>query len=341
MLYVTTRNNVDVYTVQRTLTQNRAPDGGLFVPFHSPAFSEAEIGALREKTFNQCVAELLNRMFATKLTSWDLDFTIGRYPVRVSRLRHRILMGECWHNPEWNIDRLLRMVRLKLDAQAAGNGSWVEIGIRIAMLFGLYGELLRENILLPGDKFDISSVSAELAGPVSAWYAKQWGLPVENIIVCCNENNEFWNLICHGQFRTDTVSVSTTTPLADVILPENLERLIHGCGGDSEVERYLACCICGSMYSPSDSVLKKLRDGIFVSVISSHRMESILPGAYATHGYLMSPYTALAYGGLLDYRAKSGQLRHGLVLAERSPLCDVQTVCRCLDISEQELKKRL
>lgn len=342
MLYVTTRNNIDVYTVQRTLSQNRAADGGLFLPFHSPAFSTEEIAALKEKPFNQCMAELLNRMFGTKLTPWDLDFTIGRYPVRIRQLRHRILMGECWHNPEWNFDRLLRLIRGKLEAkEEAYAGSWVEIGIRIAVLFGIYAELLREEILQPGDKLDVSAVSGEMAAPVSAWYARQWGLPIGNIICCCNENSEQWNLICHGQFRTDIVSVSTETPEADITRPENLERLIYGCGGSAEVERYLDACKKGRMYIPSDWMLSRLRDGIFVSVISGHRMEDTIPAVYTTHGYLLSPYTALAYGGLLDYRAKTGQLRHGLVLAERSPFCDAETICRILSITETELKKLL
>lgn len=342
MLYVTTRSKLDVYTPQRTLTQNRAPDGGLFVPFHSPVFSEEEIAALKEKTFNQSLAELLNRMFGTKLTGWDLDFIIGRYPVRVQQLRHRILMGECWHNPEWNFDRLLRLVRQKLEANTESYaGSWVEIGTRIAVLFGIYGELLRTGVLQSGEKLDISTVSGEFSGPISGWYAKQWGLPIGNIVCCCNENSELWNLICHGQFRTDAVSIQTVTKEADVTLPENLERLIHGCGGETEVERYLECCRRGGMYVPPDWMLHRLRDGIFVSVISSHRLESTIPGVYTTHGYLLSPYTALAYGGLLDYRARTGQLRHGLVLAEKSPVCDMETVSRCMGLTEGELKKRL
>lgn len=341
MLYVTTRNNNDVFTVLRPMLQSRGPDGGLFLPFHNPVFTPEDLVGLKTQTFNQTVAQLLNGMFGTKFTGWDLDFTIGRYPVRIKQLRHRILIGECWHNPEWIFDRVLRMIRQKMEAEASGDGSWIDLGIRIAVLFGLYGELLRENILQPGDKFDVSCVSGQFTGPISAWYARTWGLPVGNIVVCCNENNELWNLICQGQFRTDVLSVPTTTPLADVTLPENLERLIHGCGGTEEVERFLGCCRRGSMYVPADPVLQKIREGMFVSVISSHRLESILPAVFTTHGYLMSPYTALAYGGLLDYRAKSGHMHYGIVLSERSPVHDAKTVCGCMNISEEQFAKLL
>ncbi len=342
MLYVTTRSNADVFTAHRVLTEARAGDGGQFVPFRMPVFSEAEIAALKEEPFNDCLARMLNLMFGTKLTRWDLDFAVGRYPIRVTELGHRILMGECWHNPAGNYARtesgLLSLLGVE---EWPVHGDWRQIAVRIAVFFGLYGELLRSGVIEPGEKIDISAVSAEFVTPISAWYARKWGLPIGNIILCCNENSEIWNLICHGQLRTDVLGISTSTPEADVTLPVCLERLIHGCGGPEETIRYLEICRRGGMYVPGDRLLPSLRDGLFVSVISSHRIESTVPGAFATHRYLMSPYTALAYAGLLDYRAKKGVLRHSVVIADRNPLVDGAMVAAKLGIPEKELKNYL
>ena len=63
MLYVTTRNNRDPFTAYRAMREGRGPDGGFFLPFRHPMFSSEEINALAEKTFGQCVAEVLNRLF--------------------------------------------------------------------------------------------------------------------------------------------------------------------------------------------------------------------------------------------------------------------------------------
>ena len=338
MLYVTTRNNADVYTAHRALENHRGPDGGLFLPFHAPKFTPEEIAALKEKSCNQTVAMVLNRMFGTKVSGWDVDFAIGRYPVRVTALGHRILMGETWHNPDWNFDRFSKsLMKLLGREEETVAGDWCAIGVRIAVLFGLYGELLRSETIREGEKVDISLVSGEFTSPISAWYARQWGLPIGNIVCCCNENSEIWNLICHGQFRTDLLSVPTSTPQADVTLPADLERLICGCGGSDEVQRYLEICRRGGTYTVSDSLLKKLQDGLFVSVISSHRIESTIPAAYATHGYLMSAYSALAYAGALDYRAKKGAPRQVVVLAEKGPVCDREVICRAMGIPEEKL----
>ena len=80
MLYVTTRNDQQVYTAHRALTESRGPDGGLYVPFRDPVISKEDIVSLREKSFNRCVADVLNILFQTKLTSWDVDFAMTEDP---------------------------------------------------------------------------------------------------------------------------------------------------------------------------------------------------------------------------------------------------------------------
>lgn len=334
MLYVTTRNNRDAYTVHRVLSEGRGADGGLYLPFRMPAFSDAELDALLEKPFNRCVAEILNLLFQTELTGWDVDFAVGRYPVRLENLRHRILMGECWHNPDGDFTRVRRNLAACLQAKTDVPGNWCDIAVGIAVLFGVFGMLRRDGI----DKADIAVVSGDFSVPISAWYARQWGLPVGNIVCCCNENKNLWDMICHGQMRTDTISISTDIPEADVILPENLERLIFACGGTEEVERYLTACRQGSTYSVSDSLLNKLRNGLFVSVVSSQRIQTAIPSVYRTHGYLLSPASALVYSGLLDYRAKTGNTGHGIVLAEKSPICEETLVARCMGMNVKELR---
>ena len=83
MLYVTTRNKHDAYTAHRTQLSDRAPDGGLYLPFRMVTWERQQVLALADKTFGQCVAETLNQFFACRLTGWDVDFSIGRNPVSV------------------------------------------------------------------------------------------------------------------------------------------------------------------------------------------------------------------------------------------------------------------
>lgn len=342
MLYVTTRSNRDAYTAQRALCENRAPDGGLYLPFRMPRFTPEDIGALSEKPFSARVADILNLLFNTRLSGYDVEFCVGRYPVRLAPMSHRILMGESWHNPEGTFSHMTRSLAGRIRADGTPQaGDWTQIGIRIAVLFGIFGDLIREGIAGNGQSVDISVVSGDFSAPMSAWYARAWGLPIGNIVCCCNENNRVWELLHQGQLRTDGVSVTTATPEADVTLPVGLERLICACGGYPEALRYVDACRQGGVYCPNDGLLAEMRQGIGVSVVSGKRMESTIPSVYATNSYLLSPYSALAYAGLLDYRARTGESRWGLILAEKSPACDGRTVAGALGISLAELQSRL
>ncbi len=334
MLYVTTRNHQDAFTSSHVLTSSRGADGGLFTPLHLPKLSEQDWKKLADMSFGQCTAELLNLFLATKLTGWDVDFSIGRYPVRIEPLPNRIVMAECWHNPDWRYKRLeqnlMDLVRSQMDLP----GNWIGVVIRMAVLAGM---ILSQELLGMG-KIDISVVSADFTAPISAWYLRKMGLPVGNIICCCNENNQLWDLICNGQMRTDAVGIATIVPEADMTLPVNLERLIFACGGALEVERYLNCCRTGQQYSVTDAMLQQLREGLYVSVASSTRVAATIPNVYKTHGYLLSPASALAYSGLMDYRTKAGSTRTAMLLCDQSPVCDATTVAKAMEIPVVQLK---
>lgn len=339
MLFVTTRNNTDVKTAHHALCTGRDIDGGLFIPFRNPGLSGEEIISLESLNFSGTVALLLNRMFGTRLTSWDVDLAAGRQAVRLHKLHHRILIGECWHNPQWKFSRLISDLAAQVGSSAsADGGSWIHIGVRIAVLFGIYGELKRFSMAGPGEPFDISSVSGDFSWPISAWYARSWGLPIGNIVCCCNENSDIWNLFSHGVLRTDGVAVSTKTPDADILIPENLERLIAEVGDSAEVARYLECVRKGMTYYAPEILLTQLRKGMYVTVTSQNRMLSTIPNVYATVGYLLSPYDALSYAGLMDYRSRTGESRYALILSDSAPQCTLETVSEALNISEQQLK---
>lgn len=335
MLYITTRNDRDAFTAQRALRENRGPDGGMYLPFRAPSFSAENLDGLAAMSFGQRMAQLLNQLFQTKLTGWDMDFCVGRSPVRLSPLGRRVQAAEVWHNPGWCYDRMARELSRLLTQEGYLPNSWLGIALRIVVLFGFFGELRAS------DEVDISVVSGDFSWPISAYYARKWGLPIGNIICCCNENSELWNLLCHGQLRTDVTCVGTPIPEADTAIPEQLERLIYEAGGSTEVERYLQACREGGVYTPQDAIAAKLRQGLSVSVVSSRRIVETIPSVYRTHGYVLAPGSALAYAGLMDYRAKTGQTRNAVVLAEKSPVCDAAFTASALGVSVQTLKEMI
>lgn len=344
MLYVTTRDARDAYTAYRALSENRCPEGGFFVPMHLPYYGENEIAALADKCFSQNVAEILNHFFGSHLDGRSLELGTGRYPVKIHSLNSRTLVAECWHNPVYHFERLVHGIEKALrqsDRISKQPSDWLVIASRIAVLFGVVGQLLQDGTFSPTQKLDIALPSGNFSAPMAAWYARAMGLPVGTIICCCNENTALWNLFHKGQLPTGATAVRTHTPQNDYAVPEDLERLIFSALGRQEAERFCQICRLGGNYLLEYEQLKRLRDGMQIRVISDKRTASTIPNLYKSTGIVADPDTALAYSGLMDYRAAAGESRMALLLSEQSPLFSQQFVSACMNITPAELKQIL
>ncbi len=343
MLYMTTRDRFDAHTVAASLQSDCGPDGGRYVPFKMPVYTAEEIMQLGEKGFGQCVADVLNLFFSVNLSGWDVECSVGRNICNIAPINHKILVAELWNNPQWSYAWLENTLITMVSARYAGSvsTSWLRIGTRIAVLFGLYAELLRKNALEQGQLFDISLPTGDFNGVMAVWYARQMNLPVANIIYACNENSGVWDLLHQGSVRTNLAVIATTTPNGDVALPAELERLISATLGTDEAVRFAKLCTDGGIYEPTASQMELLRKGMYSAVISMERLEAVIPNVYNTCGYMMNPYTALAYGALSDYRVKNAVSRPALLLADRHPVCDMAMVAMSMHMTAKELKSRL
>lgn len=344
MLYVTTRGTQDAYTVHRTMNQDRGPDGGFFVPMRIPVYSPKDVLVMSQKGMNQNIAEVLNMFFGTKITSWDVDVAVGRNVMSVRSAGHKTSVVELWHNIDGNFDRVIAALAEYVTAEAKDCDAitnWVDIGIRIAVLVGVFEELLNGGLVSREKPVDVSVTSGSFAMPMALWYARYMGLPIRNIICGCNENGAVWELLHKGELDPNVLSVSTTTPEADFAVPPNLERLIYATLGSDEVHHYWWSCTEGRCYSLPEPSLSELNRGMFAAVVSKSRIETIIPSVYRTNQYILDPYGALAYGALSDYRSRTGSVGPALVLAEKSPLYNAAMVAASMQISSDELKNKL
>lgn len=331
MLYVTTRNKFDTYTVYRANQSDRGPDGGLFLPFRLPKLEQEELLCLCNQPFGQRIAQILNQFFGTQLTGWDVEVCGGKNPVSLVPMGHRVVVAEAWHNHDLDINRLIYGLAARICGYEDTNRqptSWVGIAIRIAVLFATYAELLKMEVVRPDALIDVAVSTGDFAAPMAVWYAREMGLPVVNII-CCHNHPSVWDLIHHGEVRTDAG------------MPENMERLIFATLGVEENLRYCDICEQGRLYATQPGALEQLRRGMYATVVSTDRIDALIPSVYRIAGYIMGPETAMAYGGLQDYRAKSGENRLTLLLSDKSPARDCEKVAACMEMSVRQLCEKL
>ena len=336
MLYTTTRNLKDTYTCQRALTQDRAPDGGFYIPFREPCFDPAHLQQMQD--FRETTVEMLNLLFGTRLTAWDLEYTIGRHPVRISKIGRRTLSCERWRNPRWTFQGMVQELTDKIRVETGDSwGPWAEIGVGIATLFGLFGKIRGQDLAAPGEKLDVAVSAGNLRSLISVWYARAWGLPIGTIICGCSESSGLWDLLHNGEMPVFSAASGGKTD----VCPEEMEILMHLCGGQREAQRYVECCRKGKAFRPMDLTLERLKAGLSVSVISEKRTLTTIPAVYSTHRYLLSPSRAAAYAGLRDYRAGTSAGSWGLILCDRGPNLDEASLGRAMGVSPEQIRRIL
>lgn len=339
MLYRTTRGKHDVVTAYKTVHTDCYVDGGLFLPFRMPKLNTAQVAALGSSSAAQIIADVLNELFACDLTQWDVEAAVGRRPVRLTTVGRRITAGETWPAGQEDVGNLVQALSDRLGGGPEAT-NWVQIAVRIALLFAAYGAMQASGAIKGQEKPDIAMASGDFSMPMAAWYAREMGLPIGQILCGCNANDAFWEMLNHGEFATADRTVPTWTPEGNSV-PRDLERLIHGVFGVEENRRYLLCCEKGRTYTLLPEQLVMLNRGLYTAVVSDSRIASIIPGVCRTRGYILGPYGALAYGCLQDFRATTGEERPTLLICDRSPMKDSTLVSRLLKIKEHDLRKRV
>lgn len=309
MLYTSTRGDKDAFTAPRTLAADNAPDGGLFVPFRLPSFSPEEMLRFAGLSFGEAVAEILNVFFSCRLTGWDVDFAVGRNPVKFHQMNHRLFVGELWHNAGEDYNYLLRKLheRIRLEESGRMPTDWARVAIRIAVLFGVFSCLMKEGSVDSTRPVDLAVAADDFAHPMAAWYGRKMGLPIGTITCGCITNSGLWDLLSHGEYNGASVPAEFRAPL---------ERFLRETLGTQASVLYGHCCDTGRTYSVPEQNMDTLRSGMFAAVVGKTRISSLVDTVFKTSGYRLSEEAALAYGALQDYRARNTVGRNSLILSD-------------------------
>ena len=333
MLYLTTRNKIESVTAYYTMTHDRSSDGGYFVPMQIPVISADALAELSKLSFNDCVADILGRFFPKHLCGWNIDFSVGKNPVRLKQINQKIFVAEAWHNPEGDFSRMVENLASMISKDICDGTatSWMWTAARIAVLFAEFAQLRSRNVLLQDETFDISVSCANFDIPFACWYARRMGLPIGKIICSCLQNSQLWDFRRTGNLQSSHL-------LADGF--EGFERLIYSALGKQEAFRYIDCCKQKRNYVLNDLYLQRLFDGIRVSVISSHRIAPIINGTFTSADFLMDPFTALAYAGSQDIRATEGENGITLLISEKSPSHFADVLAKTVKVPIEEINSR-
>lgn len=269
-------------------------------------------------TFPECTSRVLNRLFDSALSPSDLNFGIGRYPVRLTELGRGMMVGECWYNAKGLYSDTVNTLAHLMGASGAADSGWRRIGINCAILAGMLSAMRSKADLETG--VDFAAETGDFTWIMAAWYIKQWGFPIRNLLCCCRESDGLWDLIHGGVYR------------ADQTVPRELERLIFHLTGGMEAGWFADCCTGGTTFAASEELQNALAQTLSVYVVSDTRAESTVAGVFGRNSYILSPDAAISYAGASDHRIRNPKRATVLMISTDSPARNADTVAQSLRI---------
>ena len=208
---------------------------------------------------------------------------------------------------------------------------------QIAYYIYAYAQLVARSELADGEKINICVPTGNFGNILSAWYAKQMGLPVSRLICASNENKILTDFINTGIYDTRREFILTSSPSMDILVSSNLERLLwHLLGEDSELIRELMASLDeGGVYDAGEGMRTALREfsGGYAGMEVSH---SALAKLWYEEKYLIDTHTAVAYAVYLDYRQKTGDETKTLIASTASPYKFAGSVAGAIGADEGE-----
>lgn len=313
MLYRSTRNKLDSFTAYRALRMNKAADGGFILPLRVPVLERSQIMDMRNASFLQNFADILNLFFGTKFTAWDMESTIGKTPVHTVECGQKIVLAHCWKNPASKMEYFQQSVFERLCLDGGINPTvWARVAIRISFIAATVLGLAEKEV-------DIGVNACDFEQALAACYCKKMGMPIRKILIACNENSNIWDFTYRGTIHCGATLKTTNYPAQDKVVPDLFEAFMFLHYGYEITQHFLESLSSKRVYQLPEEIAPPAVNDLFVSVIGQDRIPGVISSFRSNNGLLLNTYTAFSLGAVQDYRAKAGESNLTVIFEEEAP----------------------
>ncbi|WP_198263817.1 threonine synthase [sulfur-oxidizing endosymbiont of Gigantopelta aegis] len=168
-----------------------------------------------------------------------------------------------------------------------------------------YLELVRQNVIVSGDKVYLDVPSGNFGNALGGYYAMKMGLPIEKILIASNKNNVLTQLIKQGKYDLrDMAVVSTSSPAMDILKSSNVERILYDMFGAERTKELMSQLDNENHYELTATELSQFQSIFAADFCEDDEGKQYIKDVFAD-GYLMDPHTATCFKAYNTCRDKS------------------------------------
>ena len=209
---------------------------------------------------------------------------------------------------------------------SANSINWGRILPQIVYYISAYCDLLKEGRIQKGDPINVCVPTGNFGNILSAYYAKEMGVPIRKLICASNCNDVLTDFLRTGVYDKNRPFHTTMSPSMDILVSSNLERLLFDLSGenDAEVKGYMDALAKTGKYEVSDAIKAALADQFWGGFCGEAGTSAAIAKYYKENGYLIDTHTAVAASVMEQYRKATGDKTVTVFVSTASPykFCD-------------------
>ncbi|MCF6515362.1 threonine synthase [Lactobacillus sp. S2-2] len=199
---------------------------------------------------------------------------------------------------------------------------------QVVYYFNAYKELLEKEAIKLGDKINFTVPTGNFGDALAGYYAKLLGLPINKIIIACNQNNVLTDFFNEGIYDRNRDFFKTVAPSMDIQISSNFERLLYYESGkdDQYIKSLMADLEKNGKYQVKPELLKNIKSKFASYYASDKEIKTAINQVFKEEHYLMDPHTAAGYLAMKQYQNESDDNCQNVLLSTANPYKFVETV---------------
>lgn len=200
-----------------------------------------------------------------------------------------------------------------------------------------YGKLLEAGEIVDGEKINVVVPTGNFGNILSAYMAKEMGVPIEKLICASNENKVLFDFFTTGTYDRNRDFILTTSPSMDILISSNLERLIYlsaGCDAAVNAAMMEELSTKGS-YTVTPAMRDFMKD-FQGGYASEEENKAVIKKVFEDTGYLIDTHTGVASAVYEAYKAETGDERKTVIASTASPYKFSGSVLEALEGAESK-----
>ena len=196
-----------------------------------------------------------------------------------------------------------------------------------------YAKLYANGKIAKDEKINIVVPTGNFGNILSAFYAKNMGLPVAKLICASNENKVLYDFFETGKYDKNREFILTSSPSMDILISSNLERLIYWAAGNDAKKNveFMTALTKEGVYEITPQMQEKLKD-FYGNYASEEETAEAIRTLYEKTGYILDTHTAVAASVYGKYKAETKDEQTATVIASTaSPFKFSRSVMDAID----------